>query len=391
MDYMRSPRRKWDIELIMRIAVLHNHPIHYKHLLFTAIASLGVQVDVMFAARSSNLRTASLQPSGEKYQSQFLSDGNYESLPQILTALRAVRAVEKCDPDIVIIGGYSYLPTWSTLAWARLRNKPVALWFQSNQTDQPQHFAKDIVKRIFVRACDAGHVYGQSSRAYLEYLGMNPKSIMVKRATVDSGLFMNRRAAFHSDFRRFVYVGRFSPEKNLSRLLEAFRGVRSHHKAELMLIGYGPDEALLRQKTRAMDLSESVTFTGPKTQDEVSQALAESDCLVLPSLSEPWGLVVNEALCTGLPVIVSNRCGCAPDLVHENTGWIFEAENTGQLAQVLTTVCRLPVRSLRKMGHAAVELAVEYSPDACARRIVANLEELLVKNGAAKRFVNKHA
>jgi glycosyltransferase involved in cell wall biosynthesis len=375
----------------MRVAVLHNHPIHYKHLLFTALASLGVEVDVIFTARSSNLRTTSLQPAGEKYRSHFLSNGSFESLPQTATALRAVCVVEQCHPDVVIIGGYSYLATWSTLAWAKLRNKPVALWFQSNQADQPQSIAKDIVKRIFVGACDAGHVYGRSSRAYLQYLGMSPASILVKRATVDSGLFMKRRAAFHSDFRRFVYVGRFSPEKNLPRLLEAFRMVRNQNKAQLVLIGYGPDEPLLRQKTQDLDLTKSVIFTGPKTQDEVSQALAESDCLVLPSLSEPWGLVVNEALCTGIPVIVSDRCGCAPDLVSENTGWMFEAKDTGQLAEALATVCRLQLGRLQEMGQAAVELAVEYSPDACARRIVASLDELLAKRGSAKKLLNDRA
>jgi glycosyltransferase involved in cell wall biosynthesis len=374
---------------IMRVAVLHNHPIHYKHLLFTALASLGVEVDVIFTARSSNLRTTSLQPAGERYRSHFLSDGSFESLPQTATALRAVCAVEQCHPDVVIIGGYSYLAAWSTLAWAKLRNKPVALWFQSNLADQPQSTAKNIVKRIFVSACDAGHVYGQSSRAYLEYLGMNSASIMVKRATVDSGLFMSRRSPLHSDFRRFVYVGRFSPEKNLPRLLEAFRVVRNQNKAELMLIGYGPDEPLLRQKTQDLDLGESVVFTGPKTQDEVSQALAESDCLVLPSLSEPWGLVVNEALCTGIPVIVSDRCGCAPDLVSESTGWMFEAEDTGQLAEALGLVCRLPLGRLQEMGQAAVELAVEYSPDACARRIVGSLVELLAKRGSANKLLNQ--
>ena len=375
----------------MRVTVLHNHPIHYKHLLFTALASLGVEVDVVFTARSSNLRTASLQPAGEKYRSHFLSNGSFESLPQTATALRAVRAVQRCNPDVVIIGGYSYLATWSTLAWAKLRNMPVTLWFQSNQADHPQHIANDIVKRIFVRSCDAGHVYGQSSRAYLEYLGMNPASIMVKKATVDSDLFMKRRAAFHTDFRRFVYVGRFSPEKNLLRLLDAFRVVRNRNRAELVLIGYGPDEPLLRQKTQELDLSKSVAFPGPKTQDEVSQSLAESDCLVLPSLSEPWGLVANEALCTGIPVIVSNRCGCAPDLVSDNTGWVFDAEDTGQLAEALATVCRLPMGRLQEMGQAAVELAVEYSPDACARRIVANLGELLAKRNSAKKLLNERA
>jgi glycosyltransferase involved in cell wall biosynthesis len=375
----------------MRVAVLHNHPIHYKHLLFTALAALGIEVDVVFAARSSDLRTAVLHPAGKIYRSHFLSEGSFESLPQIRTALRAVRVIAKCNPDVVIIGGYSYLPTWSVLAWAKLRGKPIVLWFESNWFDYPRHAVKELIKKIFVRACNVGHVYGKSSREYLEYLGMKPSAIIEKRATVDSSIFMRRRAAFHSDYRQFVYVGRFSAEKNLPRLLDALNMVRRTNRAELVLVGYGPDEPMLRKKVLDLGLDECVVFAGPKTQDEVSQVLAECDCLVLPSLSEPWGLVVNEALCTGIPVIVSDRCGCARDLATESTGWVFRAEATEELAEAMLEVCRLPQERLREMGQAAVELSVAYSPEACAQRIAANLEEVLVRDRAVKISVNDRA
>ncbi|MFZ0745426.1 MAG: glycosyltransferase, partial [Terracidiphilus sp.] len=334
----------------MRITVLHNHPIHYKHLLFTAMAQLGAEVDVVFAARSSNMRTAALQPAGQNYTSHFLSDGSFESLPQIQTALRAFGAFSRCRPDVVIIGGYSYLPAWSVLAWAKLHGKPVVLWFESNFFDHPRQLIKESIKRLFVRGCDVGHVYGKSNRRYLEYLGMKPSAVLEKRATVDWNLFSKRRAAFHPDFRRFVYVGRFSPEKNLPRLLEAFRIVREKTNAELVLVGYGPDESLLRQITHDLGLNESVVFAGAKTPEEVSMTLAECDCLVLPSLTEPWGLVANEALCTGLPVIVSDQCGCALDLAMQGTGWIFQAENTADLAEAMLHVCELKLERLREMA-----------------------------------------
>jgi glycosyltransferase involved in cell wall biosynthesis len=291
----------------------------------------------------------------------------------------------------VIISGYSYLPCWSVLAWAKIHRKPIVLWFESNRFDHPRHAVKELIKKIFVRACNVGHVYGKSNREYLEHLGMRPSAIMEKRATVDSGIFMKRRAAFHSDFRRFVYVGRFSPEKNLPRLLEAFRIVRDKSRANLVLVGYGPDELLLKQKTSDLGLNESVVFVGPKTQEEVSQAFAESDCLVLPSLSEPWGLVANEALCAGLPIIVSDQCGCALDLATEDTGWVVDAENTAELAEAMLEVCRLPQERLQEMGRAAVKISAEYTPEACARRILANLEELVERHRTLKRLVNNRA
>jgi glycosyltransferase involved in cell wall biosynthesis len=133
-----------------------------------------------------------------------------------------------------------------------------------------------------------------------------------------------------------------------------------------------------------LNLDDSITFAGAKTQVEVSQALAECDCLVLPSLSEPWGLVANEALCTGIPIIVSDRCGCAADLVTQDTGWLVEAEDTQKLAEAMAAVCRLPIQHLEKMGEAAVKMACDYSPEACAHRIIGNLEDILQSKGTAR-------
>ncbi|MGA9069883.1 MAG: glycosyltransferase family 4 protein [Terracidiphilus sp.] len=361
----------------LRVAVLHNHPIHYMHLLFSAIASLGVKVDVVFAARTSILRTASLCPKGLYYRSHFLFNGSFESLPQARSAFQAVRVFARLKPDVVIICGYSYLPTWSVLAWAKLSKTPVVLWFESNFFDHPRSKTKELVKQIFVSAFAAAHVYGKSNRDYLEHLGMSPSKILEKRATVDSGLFMRRRANFNAGFRRFVYVGRFSPEKNLLFLLEAFGIARDKCPAELVMAGYGPEEPLLREYVQTAGLGEFVKFAGQKTQDEVSKEMAKSDCLVLPSLSETWGLVVNEALCTGLPVIVSDRCGCARDLARPETGWVFCSESKEELTAAMLEVCGLPLDRLQKMGDAAVKLAAEYTPEACAQRILANLETLI--------------
>jgi len=365
----------------MRIALLHNHPIHYMHLLFAAIANQGACLDVIFAASSSNQRTTSMLRTGETYRSHFLSEGCFESLPQFSSALQAVRVVERCRPDIVIISGYSYLPTWSVLAWAKCHRKPVVLWFETNQFDQARSLAKEMIKRMFVGACDAAHVYGSSNREYLEFLGMKPAAIIEKRATVDSALFLKRSPAFHSEFRRFIFVGRFSPEKNVPRLLDAFQIVRRKSPAELVLIGYGPDEHLLRQQARNLGLDESVVFAGAMTQDGVSQALADSDCLVLPSLSEPWGLVANEALCSGIPIIVSNQCGCARDLITEDSGWIVDPRDPEHMAEAMHKVCMLSVERLQEMGQAALKIAGEYTPEASAKRIMTSLEGLLAATG----------
>jgi glycosyltransferase involved in cell wall biosynthesis len=113
------------------------------------------------------------------------------------------------------------------------------------------------------------------------------------------------------------------------------------------------------------------------SQEEVSSALGDADCLVLPSLSEPWGLVANEALCVGLPILVSNRCGCAEDLATPDTGWVFAAEDVGDLAEKMTEICRVPRMKLLEMGEAAVKKAQEYTPEAAARRIYQHIGDFM--------------
>lgn len=364
---------------MIRVAILHNHPIHYSHLLFTAMSEGGAEVDVVFAAKSSDERTTSLQPLGSTYKSHFLSDGSFQSLPQIKTALRAIEALAACRPDVVVIGGYSYLAAWSSLWWAKLHRKPVVLWSETHRGSGGRRPVKESIKRLFVMGCNAGHVYGKSSRAYLEELGMKSSAIAEKRAVVDTEQFFGRRAGFHAEFRRFVFVGRFVAEKNLLCILDAFARVHKTCRAELLLVGYGPLEPDLGRRVEELSLDASVVFVGACHQDRVCQLMAESDCLVLFSKSEPWGLVVNEAQCVGLPVIVSDRCGCAPDLVHQDTGWVVESDNVRGLAETMEAVCRMGVGELKRMGAAARRIAVEYSPAASANRVLMQLRNLTVR------------
>ena len=180
-------------------------------------------------------------------------------------------------------------------------------------------------------------------------------------------------------------MGRLAPEKNLPRLLDAMAILKARSPelaAELLLVGYGPEEAMLREKVKASGLTDRVVFAGAATQDEVSSLMAESDCLVLPSLSEPWGLVANEALCTGVPILESDRCGCARDLVTADTGWSFAAEDTEELASRLEAVCRLPIERLQEMGAACVRMAGEYTAEKCARQILYYAQSLMAERPA---------
>ena len=116
--------------------------------------------------------------------------------------------------------------------------------------------------------------------------------------------------------------------------------------------------------------AEFVRFEGLKSVRELPPYYAFARCFVLPSTREPWGLVVNEAMASGLPVIVSNRCGCAEDLVEDGAnGYTFDPDRTGSLTENLHELSGMNTRELAAMADQSRELIARYSPEIWASEV----------------------
>lgn len=136
----------------------------------------------------------------------------------------------------------------------------------------------------------------------------------------------------------FLYVGRLSEEKGLDTLLEAFAGLhKTMPSATLRLVGTGPMAGTLRQMAAELGLEAAVCQVGSLQDEGLSKEYYRAACMVLPSHSEPWGLVVNEALAHGCPAVVSENCGCVPELVLEGeTGFAVPARSAAALQAGMT-------------------------------------------------------
>ncbi|MEW6125929.1 MAG: glycosyltransferase [Acidobacteriota bacterium] len=129
-----------------------------------------------------------------------------------------------------------------------------------------------------------------------------------------------------------IFVGQLARRKGIDILLDAIAPLcREYPKLKLTLIGVGESETALRQQAENSGITGRVGFIGAMPSDEIPQRLAKARALVLPSRWDGWGLVVNEALTAGVPVIVSDRCGAA-DLIQQGVnGFIFRSENVDSL------------------------------------------------------------
>jgi glycosyltransferase involved in cell wall biosynthesis len=178
------------------------------------------------------------------------------------------------------------------------------------------------------------------------------------------------RAAMHLPARFFLFVGRIVPQKGVFDLLGAYGALTPEIRENVgvVFVGDGPARsALLRQ---AMAISPgSIHLAGFAQREHLAAYYALADVLVFPTHTDPWGLVVNEAMACGLPVISSSAAGCVADLV--DNGWngrVFSAGDVSQLARAMDELARdAKLRSL--MGKRSKERNEQYSPEAWAAGI----------------------
>jgi 1,2-diacylglycerol 3-alpha-glucosyltransferase len=176
----------------------------------------------------------------------------------------------------------------------------------------------------------------------------------------------------------FLYVGRFIEAKNLLFLLQAFTRYRElvgEEGWELVLVGSGRQEGTMRDWV-ARKRVPGVRFAGIRQPWELPEFYAFASCLVLPSISEPWGLVVNEAMACGVPVLVSDKCGCAEDLVEQGgNGFLFDPSEVEGLARMFAKVSSGSM-DLSAMGRRGCEKVAKFTVDRYAEETVRHISSL---------------
>lgn len=264
------------------------------------------------------------------------------------------RELERFDPDVVGIGGWNQPAFWQALAWTKLRRRKLVLWIESTARDaRSEARPLEMAKRAMVRAADGYFVPGTAAKEYALALGVPEDRLVVAPNAVDASVY--GAAAVDRSGREsctFLYAGRLDPEKGLDTLLRAFRDV----PGELVLAGSGTDEKRLRSLA-----GDRVRFTGPVDRDGIVRLLAEADVFVLPSRSEPWGMVLNEAAAAGLPLVATDGVGAAYDLIDQN-GFRVAVDDERALRKALTQLSTDP-RLRARMGARSRERARDFTPD----------------------------
>lgn len=333
----------------MKISIWHNIMwSRYKAVVFSSIyrqaTTTNAEVHVYQIAETDTNRT-SLSPidlSWHQYPFELLFEGTSSNTPATKLLSKIARLTWKDSADISILSGYEKPYVWLQALILTLKRRPFALFCDSTLYDQQQTALRGLAKRIIFNWADGIFCYGARATEHVAHYGVPTERIFIrcqaaalpKDYAVERAIKMRVDNAAPIDAPRYLYVGRLSPEKSLDHLLEAFSDVLcTRPEAKLALVGSGPSEPDLRHMAARLGIERGVIFAGAKSGADLFEEYAKASCLVLPSHSEPWGLVVNEALSYGCPVIVSHRCGCVPELVDEaRTGFSFEWGSVSQLS-----------------------------------------------------------
>jgi 1,2-diacylglycerol 3-alpha-glucosyltransferase len=239
------------------------------------------------------------------------------------------REVNQLNADVLVLNGWYGLNTWVLAALKRFMSCRLVLVSDSNRWDRPRAWHKELAKRWLLRRVAAAFAAGQPQRDYLIELGLSPDHITLGNDVVDNSLYTSIPLRT-SPVNRTLVIGtaaRLIAEKNLAAALDALADVIAQHSAlalQWQIAGRGPLEAELREHAARRQLP--VVFRGFIPYHEMPSWYAGLDIYWQPSIYEPWGLVVNEAMAAGLPVLVSERCGCARDLVTAANGWTHSAD-----------------------------------------------------------------
>jgi glycosyltransferase involved in cell wall biosynthesis len=310
-------------------------------------------------------------------------------------------AVEQASPDIVAVNGWNNFGSLVATDCCIRHGIPMVVMSESAQQDEARTRWKEMAKRRIVALYSAALVGGQQHVDYLVELGMPRERIFTGYDVVDNAYFRKKAEEVRnqtSEVRQkyalpenyFLASARFVEKKNLPKLIEAYAEYRQRSEVrpqksevsetrptwDLVLLGDGPLKTDLCRLISDLRLNEHVHLPGFKQYEELPVYYGFAKAFVHASMTEQWGLVVNEAIASGLPVIVSNRCGCAAELVNGN-GFTFDPGNRHELVALLLEMASLSDKEREHLGDNSSRIAGNFAPERFGEGLKEAVEEAL--------------
>ncbi|MBY7734785.1 glycosyltransferase [Francisella philomiragia] len=302
-------------------------PAFYKVNLYNQLAKK-LNIFVIFLASNTNEKRADdfVGLDNVSFEYQVLFSGNLQQRNSSANIKRLRSILKSFQYKKILVSGWDLLEFWYVI-FANRKNKN-CLALESTVNESKTTGAQGLIKKIFLSRIATVFASGTIHRELLLQLGYRGDIKITK------GVGIINKPSFNKEVReyhkKFLYVGRLSAIKNLERLVQVFNNLKDY---SLTIIGEGEQREYLQKIA-----SSNIIFKPAIDNKKLKNEFLSHDVFVLPSLVEPWGLVVEEAFYFGLPVIISQNCG-ARDIVKDNiNGYWIDPENIDELISLIQTI-----------------------------------------------------
>lgn len=298
-----------------------------------------------------------------------------DDLNHYQVAKKAIEALNKIKPDVVVTASYSRVVMRWVAAWAKLNG---VISINENDTwgkNKRRFFLFEILKGIWCRLMyDGIFAAGYRTAEYYHGLGFPIDKIWRGRNAIENCDFDTMQSTVNQPKiieledklppKYFLTIARFSKDKDHITLFKAFKKyIQTAGSWHLVCIGAGPEENHLRNFVRKENIP-NIHFFPWQSYEIIPYFYQKASCMILPSISEAWGFVANEALASGLPVLLSNNCGCVPELCLPGlNGYVIPAGNSKALADKMILMSAKTEAELQEMGQMSKKIIKRFSPE----------------------------
>ena len=302
--------------------IVTNLPSFYKINLYNKISEK-LKIFVIFTGDTASMRNKDF------FKGEINFDYiNLEKDHTIQKIKKAYKLISASTYNELLACGLNELINWFLVFYFPKEKNATAVessYFESTTTG-----IKGFIKKIFFKRISRTYASGIAQEKLARGLGFKGKIVITKGVGIFN-VVQQPKYVPSTKVSSFIYVGRLSEEKNLKLLIDTFNRLPQY---VLNIVGYGPEEGYLKSFA-----NDNTVFWGAIANDKLSEIYQKNDVFILPSIREPWGLVVEEALNNGLPVIVSDKVGCTEEIIKVNfNGLLFDPNNQSSLVSCIEKV-----------------------------------------------------
>jgi len=346
----------------MKVLIIHNDLRVYwkRRLIFLRefLSNKGVDLYAVELFGKGSPYDFDLFTKGEKWWDCLFPQNSVEELTKHQIKDKIFSKLDEIKPDIVIAGSIVFYAGALGLRWAKQNRKKFIMFDDAKATDVKRNWLVQTIKNTITRQIDALWIPSTDyQQGYAAILNTNKIHFFYGYDCIDNSQFKFKGNDRSFNNKTIVCVARLVPIKNLHNLLQAWKvveNVNQHHK--LVIIGDGPLINELKELESSLHLK-NVSFLGAMPNQKVLEHLHQSDALVLPSYAESWGLVVNEAMAAGLPVLLSNKVNAAGTLLKEGVnGYSFSPSSIDEIQEKLMRFVQLPEVEKKQMSNNSLKI-----------------------------------